>query len=197
VLRIVNHNNWPSDEEIEKAGWVRLSRRERLIQSRARAGQYYWVDFPHDAYAPEFVGEHPGVVIRGGNALHSTSIIVPITSKPQAEARYVHKLSKNPSPKGQRDRIDVFAICDHLYTVNVCRLRPLFDLRGGKIYPYVADVDFKAIRDLVQKALFPPGPAVMQPQIVSNGQTTLPKRPIGPNTLTLPKRPKVEIPEEI
>jgi hypothetical protein len=48
---------WPTDSELKDAGWVKISRRERKILSRPRARQYYWVDFPHDAYAPEFVGE--------------------------------------------------------------------------------------------------------------------------------------------
>ncbi len=156
-------NNWPKDEELEAAGWIKRSRRDRRILSAPRPRQYYWVDFPRDAYAPEFVGEHPGVVVRGGTALHSTCIVVPVTSKPQAEARYVHKLSENPNPAGKRDGIEAFAVCDHLYTVNVCRLRPILSLKGGPIYPRVLEEDFEAIKGLVTKALFPPGPANPQP----------------------------------
>lgn len=50
---------FPSDEELLNAGWVRTSRRDRLILSVPCVGEVYWVDFPRDAYAPEFEGEHP------------------------------------------------------------------------------------------------------------------------------------------
>src|SRR3546814_20111184 len=46
---------FPQHHEIIKAGYIPISRRERRIQSRPRVGQMYWVDFPHDAYVPEFV----------------------------------------------------------------------------------------------------------------------------------------------
>jgi len=151
---------WPTDEELAAAGWVKISRRERRILSAPRVREYYWVDFPHDAYAPEFVGEHPGIVIRAGKLLHATCIIVPVTSKAQAEARYVHKLARNPNPAGHRDGVEAFVICDHLYTVNTCRLRPVFSLKGGHLYPKVEPADFEAICRLVQLALFPPGPKV-------------------------------------
>jgi uncharacterized protein YifN (PemK superfamily) len=149
---------WPSDAEIVADGWVRISRRERLIQSSARASQYFWIDFPRDAYTPEFVGEHPGVVIRGGKALNDTCIVVPVTSDPNGIGRYTHQLSWNPNPKGQRDGIIAYAICNHLYTVNVCRLRPIESVYGNPIYPRVLPVDFAKIQELLTLALFPTQP---------------------------------------
>jgi uncharacterized protein YifN (PemK superfamily) len=159
--------HWPNDEEIEADGWVRISRRARRIDSSPRARQYFWVDFPHDAFAPEFVGEHPGVVLRSGKITHGTCIIVPVTSKPQIEERYVHKLSVNPNPKGQRDGVEAYAVCDHLYTVNICRLRPILSLRGHPIYPRVAEEDFTRIGELVRMALFPaqPGQKPSEPPV--------------------------------
>jgi uncharacterized protein YifN (PemK superfamily) len=154
--------DWPRDEELEKAGWVKISRRERRILSAPRVRQYYWIDFPHDAYAPEFVGEHPGIVIRGG-ALHDTCIIVPVTSKPQPDMKYVHKLSKNPNPVGHSRGVDAHVICSHLYTVNICRLRPVLDTKGNHMYPRIDQLDFEAICGLVRLALFPPGPVVPEP----------------------------------
>jgi hypothetical protein len=65
---------FPTDGELDAAGWVRKSRRDRRILSRPRVGQYCWVDFPHDAYVPEFVGEHPGVVIRAARSLNDTDV---------------------------------------------------------------------------------------------------------------------------
>src|SRR3546814_5252114 len=72
---------FPQHHEIIKAGYIPISRRERRIQSRPRVGQMYWVDFPHDAYVPEFVNEHPGIIIRAANSLSDTCIILPVTSR--------------------------------------------------------------------------------------------------------------------
>ena len=92
---------FPLHHEIIKAGYVPISRRERRIVSRPRMGQMYWIDFPHDAYAPEFVKEHPGIVIRAANSLHDTCIILPVTSAQQKAGTNFHQLSRNPNPKGQ------------------------------------------------------------------------------------------------
>lgn len=150
--------DFPTDEELAKAGWFRLSRRERRINSAPRRGQFFWVDFPHDAYEPEFIGEHPGVVLRGGNLLHGTCIVVPVTSREPAIRRYVHKFGTNPNPQGEKSGIEAFAICDHLYTVNVCRLRPVLDLKGQPVFGKVSPEDLFEIERLVVLALFPPGP---------------------------------------
>ncbi len=143
----------PPDEVLMAAGWIRSSRRERRILSRPRVKQYYWVDFPHDAFEPEFVGEHPGVVIRGSNDLHGTCMIVPVTSSPHADAIHIRRLSWNPNPAGRRSGIEAYVVCDHLYTVNNCRLRPVLSHQGKPLYPSVHDEDFKAICQALQKIL--------------------------------------------
>src|SRR3546814_10885622 len=84
----------------------------------------YWVDFPHDAYVPEFVNEHPGIIIRAANSLSDTCIILPVTSAQQKAGTHFHQLSKNPNPKGQAEGRIAYVVCDHLYTVNINRLRP-------------------------------------------------------------------------
>ena len=72
-----------------------------------------WVDFPHDAYEPEFVGEHPGIVVRAAqNFRHDTCIIVPVSSAEQRTGSQFHRLSKNPNPNGSE--IVAYAVCDHL-----------------------------------------------------------------------------------
>ena len=149
---------WPEDSELEAAGWVTQQYASGGFLSAPRVRQYYWVDFPHDANAPEFVGEHPGVVVRAARALHGTCIIVPVTSRPQRDEKYVHKLSQNPNPVGHTNGIDAYVICDHLYTVNICRLRPILDGKGKPLYPRVDEVDFAAVCGLVRLVLFPPGP---------------------------------------
>src|SRR3546814_12869768 len=88
----------------------------------------YWVDFPHDAYVPEFVNEHPGIIFRAANSLSDTCIILPVTSAQQKAGTHFHQLSKNPNPRGHVEGRIAYVVCDHLYTVHVNRLRPLLSL---------------------------------------------------------------------
>jgi uncharacterized protein YifN (PemK superfamily) len=182
---------FPHHHEIIKAGYVPISRRERRIVSRPRMGQMYWVDFPHDAYAPEFVNEHPGIVIRAANSLHDTCIILPVTSAQQKAGSHFHELSKNPNPKGQAEGRIAYVVCDHLYTVNINRLRPLIH-NGKAIYPKVEPHDLTAIFTTVQNVL---GAAFASAQAAVaaaaapvQAPPAAPSRSLGPNTLTLRKK---------
>ena len=173
---------FPSDDELRKAGWIRISRRERLILSVPRVGEVYWIDFPHDAYAPEFEGEHPGIVIRGARRLHDPCIVVPLTSRDQQDRTHALELTKNPNPVGRKAGIRVWAVCDHLYTVSLARLRPLSDVAGRRIYPRVEAVDQLAVFTEVQKVLAALYTAPAPPPLPSAAAP----RPRGPNTLSLP-----------
>ncbi len=182
---------FPLHHEIIKAGYVPISRRERRIVSRPRMGQMYWIDFPHDAYAPEFVNEHPGIVIRAANSLHDTCIILPVTSAQQKAGTNFHQLSRNPNPKGQAAGRIAYVVCDHLYTVNINRLRPLVH-NGKAVFPKVEPHDLTAIFAVVQKVLGAAfGPAQTA---VAAGATpvqvppAVPAKALGPNTLTLRKK---------
>jgi len=172
--------DFPSDEALDAAGWVRKSRRVRQIQSRPRVGQYYWIDFPHDAYAPEFEGEHPGVVIRAAPSLHDTCIVVPITSRPQQRETHVHVFKRNPNPVGEAQGKVAHAICDHLYTVHVNRLRPLLTARGRPIFSKIDPEDLQAILVKVWAVLHVSAPSAAEQEV-----DVAPRRPLGPNTLTL------------
>jgi uncharacterized protein YifN (PemK superfamily) len=141
---------FPTDEELAQAGWIKISRRQRLILSRARFQQAYWVDFPHDAYAPEFVGEHPGVVIRSAGNLNEPCVVVPLTSRDQGARPHTYKLAHNPNP---RSKGDCWAVCDHLYTVSLGRLRPFLDRFKQNSYPKVTDLDMYEITKKVKAAL--------------------------------------------
>jgi uncharacterized protein YifN (PemK superfamily) len=132
---------------------VKSSRRDRLIASTPRVGQYFWVDFPHDAYKPEFTGEHPGIVIRAARHLEDACIIVPVTSSPWDNAKHMHRLTRNPNPRGHAEGVVAWAVCDHLYTVHAARLRPVTDLRRRPIYPKVAPDDLQAVFAAIRKAL--------------------------------------------
>lgn len=145
---------FPTHEEIVQAGYVPLSRRAGRLKSRPRVSQMYWVDFPHDAYAPEFEGEHPGIIIRASKKLlHDTCIVLPVTSAAQKAGTHFHQLSKNPNPKGRAQGITAFVVCDHLYTMNTNRLRPLVDAKGQLVFPKVEAGDMKAIFQIVEKVL--------------------------------------------
>jgi uncharacterized protein YifN (PemK superfamily) len=131
-------------------GLIKPSRRELRINSAPRVGQYFWVDFPHDAHVPEFVGEHPGIVVRAAHRLKDTCVIVPVTSSPQSENKHIHRLKRNPNPK-YRDR-EVWAICDHLYTIHNARLRPVTDSRRHPVFPRVDKDDMEEIYDCIRHA---------------------------------------------
>ena len=177
---------FPSDDELKAAGWVRVSRRERLITSTPRVGQYFWIDFPHDAYHPEFVDEHPGIVIRAARQIHDTCIVVPLTSRPQDDAKHIHRLAINPNPRGQRDGIVAWAVCDHLYTVHIARLRPILDRYGRAVFPQASQGDLQGVFTAIRSAL----PRVFpSPPEAGPAPADKPAAVIGPNTLTLPKRP--------
>jgi uncharacterized protein YifN (PemK superfamily) len=173
-------SQFPSAAELDAAGWVRKSRRERQIQSRPRVGQYYWVDFPHDAYAPEFEGEHPAIVVRAAKNLFDTCIVVPITSQPQERDTHVHIFKRNPNPVGHAQGKVAHAICDHIYTVHVHRLRPVLTAKGQPIFSKIDPDDLEAIHAKMLNALQLP-----VPQIVVADQNAFEPRPRGPNTLSL------------
>lgn len=132
-------------------GWVRPSRRNLIIRSTHRVAQYYWIDFPHDAYSPEFWGEHPGIVVRAARRLLDTCIIVPVTSKLQQNLKHIYKMTRNPNPRNPRE--NVWAVCDHLYTVHLARLRPASHTSGGNVYPRADPADMDGIFRAIQAAL--------------------------------------------
>ena len=139
------------DEICTKHGLLKPSRRDRIITSTPRVGQCYWVDFAHDAYPPEFIGEHPGIVIRAAQSFADTCIIVPVTSTPQEVKRHVHKLSKNPNRK--YSDTPVWAVCNHLYTIHLARLRPIFDHYGASAPARATKEDMEAIYACIRHAL--------------------------------------------
>lgn len=163
---------WPTNEELATAGWIKISRRNRLILSRPRFGQVYWVDFPHDAYAPEFVGEHPGVVIRGASSLQEPCTIVPLTSRDQGKRPHTFRLKINPNP---RQNTPVWAVCDHLYTVSIERLRPFLDRYKNQSFPKVGDADCQEIARRVQGALKSLHTAAIAPDVATQSGTPMPE----------------------
>jgi uncharacterized protein YifN (PemK superfamily) len=177
---------FPTHEEIVSAGYVPLSRRTGRLTSRPRVSQMYWVDFHHDAYSPEFVSEHPGIVIRAAQKLHhDTCIVLPVTSRVQVAATHFHTLSWNPNTAGRKKGITAHVVCDHFYTVNTNRLRPLI-WESKPYFPSVYPVDMTAIFGILEKVLNASFTAIKEQQPVAAPRPSA--NPIGPNTLTLPGR---------
>lgn len=105
------------------------------IKDASRPGEVYWVGMFDDAEIPEFTAYHPAVIIRGCldvSEKRSTVSFVPITSTPPQEPLkpYIYKLSRNPHPTDTRD---VWAVCDHIYTVRLHRLERYYDQTKGKL----------------------------------------------------------------
>lgn len=190
---------FPSDDEILRAGWIRPSRRQRIVTSTPRVGQAYWVDFPRDAYAPEFVGEHPGIIVRAARKLHDTCVVIPMTTRDQLNVKHTHKLKINPDPRSRARGVISYAVCDHLYTINIARLRPFTD-RGRNVYPKVDGDDLREIYKHLREAL----PHVLSLELKAQAEpigevkhpAQAPKRPDGPNTLHLKPRPTPPVAEK-
>lgn len=165
---------------IEAAGYVLKSRRQHSLHSTPRVGQVFWVDFPSDAYVPEFVGEHPAVVVRAAQRMSDPCIVVPLTHSLNVKTPHAHKLNKNPD---KRDARDAYAICSHLYTVSLGRLRR-FEQKSFQKDVYLDIADQEAIFDNIRRALarvfsapapFVPPPA--QPKIRGSRTLSLPTEP--------------------
>ncbi len=171
-------SNYMTDFEdvAEQNGWIRRTRKQHNLHGTPRVGQVFWVDFPADAYAPEFEGEHPGVVVRAAKSMSDTCIVVPLTHRPALSNPHAHKLVKNPNPD---DVYEGWAICNHLYTVSLGRLRR-FQRHGHFRDIYLSIPDQQAIFTGIQRALHvvfsAPAPVMPPP--------AQPK-PRGPRTLSL------------
>jgi uncharacterized protein YifN (PemK superfamily) len=166
---------------IEAAGYVQISRRQHNLHGTPRVGQVFWVDFPADAYAPEFVGEHPAVIVRAAQRMSDPCIVVTLTHSQNVNTPHAHKLKRNPN---RTDVRDAYAVCSHLYTISLGRLRR-FEQKGFQKDLYLGLEDQEAIFENIRRALarvfaaaapFVPPPA--QP------------KPRGPKTLSLPTKPK-------
>jgi uncharacterized protein YifN (PemK superfamily) len=120
------------------------------LNQRARFGQVFWCGFPVDAPKAEFHSEHPVVVIRAAKDLHDTCIVVPITTRPHLASTTVFKLLRNYNPSAPQ--LDVWAICNHLYTVSQERLRPFYH-KGRPVVPKMEADDLANVLEAVRNGL--------------------------------------------
>ena len=105
--------------------------------------QIYWCDFWKDAYLPEMWKTRPVVVVSYKNALHGPCLVVPISTEPQGNNPWAHKLSA-----GVEGTVHAWAICNHPSTVAPSRLS---QFRGN--IPLISKEDFNAILLLLTKWL--------------------------------------------
>ncbi len=102
-----------------------------------------WCAFPHDMRQPEFWKTKPVVVVSYKNRLTGPILVVPVTTKPQADDQWAIKLARNPNPRETRD---VWVVCNHRYTVACSRLSA-FD---GAV-PRLTAAEFRPIHELILK----------------------------------------------
>jgi uncharacterized protein YifN (PemK superfamily) len=158
------------------AGWIQRTKRQHTLRSTPRVGQVFWVDFPSDSYAPEFEKEHPGIIIRAPQSMSGTCIVVPMTHRSAENNPHAHKLIKNPN---SNDFEDAWAICDHLYTVSLGRLRR-FEYRGFPRDLWIDEQDKQEIFTKIQRVLHVVFTAP-EPFMAPPAKTA----PRGPNTLSI------------
>jgi mRNA interferase MazF len=89
------------------------------IRATPRIRNVYYCAFPEAALPPEFSKRRPVVVVSYKNSLTGPILVVPITTRPQPDNPWAVRLPRNPTPG---ETCDVWAICNHLYTVSCTRL---------------------------------------------------------------------------
>lgn len=97
----------------------------------------YYCGFPDAVLPPEFSKRRPVIVVSYKNSLTGPVLVVPITTQPQRENSWAIKLARNPTPG---ETCDVWAVCNHLYTVSCTRLSATHGvvpkINGGRIPVY-------------------------------------------------------------
>lgn len=173
-----------SDEEIESRGWFRPVRRTHSLHGTPRVGQVFWVDFPRDNAPPEFDSEHPGVIVKAAQNMQDHCIIVPLTHRRPTTNSHAIELTKNPD---KSDPEKAYAICNHLYTVSLGRLRRMVTKTGNRDPVRLDQIDLDRIFQRIQLVLH----AVYKAPMPALPPGTFTKQPDS-KTLSLPKKPDTE-----
>jgi mRNA interferase MazF len=112
------------------------------IKAAPKIRQVYWCDFWQDAMLPEMWKRRPVIVISYKNALFGPCLVIPLSTQPQDENPWAHRLSV------QFDGKPTWAVCNHPYTVSPSRL----STSDGRI-PVVPERDFNAVLASLHKWL--------------------------------------------
>ncbi len=115
------------------------------IKSAPNIRNVYYCGFPDSALHPEFSKPRPVIVISYKNSLTGPVLVVPITTRAQPDNRWAIKLARNPTPG---ESCDVWAVCNHLYTVSCARLTATHG-----IMPRLTADEFRPVHELILKWL--------------------------------------------
>ena len=101
--------------------------------------------FADAAIPPDFSKRRPVIVVSYRNSLTGPILVVPITTQAQRDNGWAVKLTRNPTPG---ETCDVWAVCNHLYTVACARLTATHG-----VVPRLTAAEFRPVHELVLKWL--------------------------------------------
>jgi mRNA interferase MazF len=107
--------------------------------------------YPDAALPPEFSKRRPVMVVSWKNSLAGPVLMIPITTQSQSGNPWALRLPRNPCPG---ETCEVWAVCNHLYTVSCTRLTATH----GSV-PRLTVEEFRPVHELMLKwvpALHPP-----------------------------------------
>ncbi len=133
----------PSRTQLAIADSVPVSVARYKIKATPSIRNVYYCGFPDAALPPEFSKRRPVIVISFKNSLTGPILVVPITTRAQRENNWAIKLARNPTPG---ETCDVWAVCNHLYTVSCTRLSATHG-----VVPRLTSAEFRPVHEMVLK----------------------------------------------
>ncbi|MFL5287489.1 MAG: type II toxin-antitoxin system PemK/MazF family toxin [Rhodopila sp.] len=118
---------------LSPATWLRIKATPRI--------RNYHCSFPDAALPPEFSKRRPVTVVSYENSLTGPILVVPFTTRPQRADGWAIKLARNPTPG---ESCDVWAVCNHLYTVSCERLTATHG-----VVPRLTPDEFRPVHELI------------------------------------------------
>lgn len=140
---------------MEKPG----ERKPPWVQPRIKAApkirQIYLCEYWNDARLPEMWKTRPVIVVSYKNALYGPCLVVPVSTEPQDDNPWAHRLSMQIGDSGMTS----WAVCNHPVTVSPSR----FSQFRGKI-PLLPKTDFNQVLERLVKWL--PKPFELEGRII-------------------------------
>jgi mRNA interferase MazF len=115
------------------------------IKATPKIRNVYYCGFPEAALPPEFSKRRPVIVVSYKNSLTGPILVVPLTTQAQPQNGWAVKLARNPTPG---ETCQVWAVCNHLYTVSCARLTATH----GEV-PRLTPDEFRPVHELILKWL--------------------------------------------
>ncbi|AZG76318.1 type II toxin-antitoxin system PemK/MazF family toxin [Methylocystis rosea] len=125
-----------------------------IVRYAPRAGSVVMCDFTHLS-RPEMVKERRAIVISGrSSSCKDRCTVVPVSMKEYNDGKLMnHKFEAGKYPFFSKDK-DVWAICDHIYTVSLSRLWQVVVL-GRPSIPAISEGDLCGVRDMARAFIGP------------------------------------------